>query len=67
MQKIYIMKLHKTLLVLALVFISALGLNAQYKQNPWAIEIGTNAVDFYPVGGDSCTMPGSINGEPVHG
>lgn len=67
MQKNYIMKLHKTLLVLALVFISALGLNAQDKQNPWAIEIGTNAVDFYPVGLESGTMPNGINGEPVHG
>ena len=27
--------------------------NAQDRTNPWAISIGTNAVDFYPVGEDA--------------
>ena len=27
--------------------------NAQDKNNPWAITIGANAVDFYPVGEDA--------------
>ena len=41
--------------VLAIVFLlGAINVvNAQDKTNPWAISIGTNAVDFYPVGEDA--------------
>ena len=27
--------------------------NAQDKNNPWSIELGANAVDFFPTGADS--------------
>ncbi|SHE68315.1 Thrombospondin type 3 repeat-containing protein [Psychroflexus salarius] len=37
---------------LALILLLAIGVTvqAQTKDNPWAISIGTNAVDFYPTG-----------------
>ncbi len=36
------------LIVLAVVFIN--NVNAQDEDNPWIVEIGSNAVDFYPTG-----------------
>ena len=61
------MKFQTIILTAALVLSGVFSLNAQDRQNPWAIEIGTNAVDFYPVGGDSGTMAnGSFSGQ-IHG
>jgi hypothetical protein len=61
------MKFQTFILTAALVLSGVFSLNAQDRQNPWAIEIGTNAVDFYPVGGDSGTMAnGSFSGQ-IHG
>jgi hypothetical protein len=38
------------LILLAVVFIN--NVNAQNEDNPWSVEVGTNAVDFYPTGAD---------------
>ncbi len=43
--------LKKGLLIL-LAVVSFNTINAQDEDNPWAIGIGTNAVDFYPAGAD---------------
>jgi len=61
------MKFQTIILTAALVLSSVFSLNAQDRQNPWAIEIGTNAVDFYPVGYDSGTLFPSIGAGRVHG
>lgn len=45
------MKLNKLLLLLALT-LSVVSTQAQDENNPWAIVIGTNAVDFYAAGND---------------
>jgi len=47
--------LKKGLLIL-LAVVSFNTINAQDEDNPWAIEIGTNAVDFYPTGADFSPM-----------
>ena len=44
------MKNLSRLFFIAVLLISFSTSNAQDKNNPWAITIGTNAVDFYPVG-----------------
>src|SRR5690554_3587445 len=42
---------HLFKLLVAAVFIMGMGVaNAQDENHPWAIEVGANAVDFYPVG-----------------
>ncbi len=47
------MKNLSRLFFVAVLLISFSTSNAQDKNNPWAIGIGTNAVDFYPVGEDT--------------
>ena len=47
------MKHLKKVLLILLVVVSFNNINAQDEDNPWAIELGTNAVDFYPTGGDA--------------
>lgn len=44
------MKQFNSILVAALLILSAGVVNAQDADNPWAIEVGMNAVDVYPVG-----------------
>jgi len=44
------MKHLKKVLLILLVVVSFNNINAQDEDNPWAIELGTNAVDFYPTG-----------------
>lgn len=61
------MKTFKSIFIFTLLFAGIFGANAQDRQNPWSIEIGTNAVDYYPVGGESGTIPNSIDGSNVHG
>nr|WP_321233773.1 OmpA family protein [uncultured Psychroserpens sp.] len=40
-------------LCFALLLVVSFNVNAQDENNPWKIEIGANAVDFYPVGEDA--------------
>jgi len=47
------MKNLSRLFFVAVLLISFSTTNAQDKNNPWGITIGTNAVDFYPVGEDA--------------
>lgn len=47
------MKHLNTLLLAFLFFICFTGVQAQDENNPWAISIGTNAVDYYPTGEDA--------------
>ncbi|WP_430467196.1 OmpA family protein [Winogradskyella ouciana] len=47
------MKNLSRLLFVAVLLISFSTTHAQDKNNPWALTIGANAVDFYPVGEDS--------------
>ena len=61
------MKIQSLILTAAFVFTGVFGLNAQDRQNPWTIELGTNAVDFYPVGYDSGTLFPAIGQGRVHG
>jgi len=61
------MKIKSLFLAVAFVLTSIVTLNAQDRQNPWTIEIGTNAVDFYPVGGDSGTMANGSFSAQIHG
>ena len=43
---------HLNIFLVAVLFLAGIGIsNAQDKDNPWAIELGVNAVDFYPIGG----------------
>ena len=44
------MKHLKSILVTALVIMVVGVTNAQDKNNPWAVEVGVNAVDTFPVG-----------------
>lgn len=50
-------KLNKLFLLLALT-LGVLSTQAQDENNPWAVVIGTNAVDFYAAGNDN--IPGEI-------
>jgi len=50
-------KFNKLLLLLGLVF-SISSIQAQDENNPWAVVIGTNAVDFYSAGNEN--IPGVI-------
>ena len=47
------MKHLKKVLLILLVVVSFNTINSQNEDNPWAMGIGTNVVDFYPAGGDS--------------
>jgi len=54
------MKHLNSLLVAAILFVGIGVANAQDENNPWAIEIGVNAVDVFPVGledGQSVSSP----------
>ena len=52
------------LLVAAVLFMGMGVANAQDKNHPWAIEVGINAVDFYPVGtSDKGRIDPSLRGE----
>lgn len=42
---------HLSKFLVAFLFLVGFTVQAQNEDNPWAIGIGTNAVDFYPVGG----------------
>src|SRR5690554_572938 len=58
------MKHLNRLLVAAILFIKIGVANAQDENNPWAIEVGANAVDFFPVGtGDDGRIDLSLRGE----
>lgn len=46
------MKNLSRLLFVAVLLVGFATVDAQDKNNPWAFEIGTNAVDFWPVGDD---------------
>ena len=46
------MKNLSRLLFVALLLVGLATSNAQDENNPWAVEIGINAVDFWPVGDD---------------
>ncbi len=46
------MKHLKKVIFVFLVVAGFSNINAQDADNPWSIEIGTNAVDFYPTGAD---------------
>ena len=51
------MKHLKKLLLIALVVVFANNISAQDQDNRWVIELGANAVDFYPTGSDVGTLP----------
>jgi OOP family OmpA-OmpF porin len=58
------MKHLNSILVAALLLIGVGVANAQDENNPWAIEIGVNAVDVYPVGiNDDGRLPAATKGE----
>jgi len=62
------MKHLNTLLVAALMLFSVGVVNAQDEDNPWAIEVGLNAVDVYPVGlNDEGRLPNKIGDIDVRG
>ena len=47
-------------LMLAFLFVLAFSTsNAQNENNPWQIDLGINAVDFYPTGEDRPRVPGT--------
>src|SRR5690554_2792394 len=47
------MKNLSRLLFAMLLMLSYSSINAQDENNPWAISLGVNAVDFYPTGEDA--------------
>src|SRR5690554_1115067 len=58
------MKHLNRLLVAAILFMGIGVANAQDENNPWAIEVGANAVDFFPVGTeDDGRIDPSLRGE----
>ncbi|MCF6306616.1 MAG: OmpA family protein [Flavobacteriaceae bacterium] len=56
---------HLNILLVAVLFMVGVGVsNAQDKNNPWAIELGINAVDFFPVGvNNDGRFPASTKGD----
>ena len=41
---------HLNILLVSVLFIVGVGVtNAQDQNNPWSIEVGVNAVDFFPI------------------
>lgn len=59
---------HLNILLVAVLLLVGTGVsNAQDKNNPWAIELGVNAVDTYPVGvSDDGRLPKSSKGDLFH-
>lgn len=58
------MKHLNRLLVAAILFLGIGVANAQDETHPWAVEVGINAVDVYPVGtSDKGRIPASLRGE----
>jgi OOP family OmpA-OmpF porin len=58
------MKHLNSILVVALLLIGVGVANAQEENNPWAVEIGINAVDVYPVGiTDDGRLPAETKGD----
>ncbi|SDG80207.1 OmpA family protein [Psychroflexus sediminis] len=53
------MKKLNTLFLLLALIMGVVSTQAQDQNNPWAVVIGTNAVDFYPAANDN--IPGEIN------
>jgi outer membrane protein OmpA-like peptidoglycan-associated protein len=57
------MKHLNSILVAALFFFAIGVVNAQDQNNPWAINVGANAIDVYPVGNtDNGRFPANIGG-----
>jgi outer membrane protein OmpA-like peptidoglycan-associated protein len=54
--------LNKLILMLFAV-LATTSLNAQDQNNPWAVFIGVNAIDFYPTGANLITPQGRISSE----
>jgi len=53
---------HLKVAVLALLLIAGFtNVNAQDKNNPWAIGVGTNAVDFYPTNAPEMQTPAGLS------
>lgn len=50
-------------LVASILFFGISNAVAQDENNPWAFEIGVNAVDVYPVGEESDRVPETLRGE----
>lgn len=50
-------------LVASLLIMFIGSVNAQDANNPWAISVGANAIDFYPVGGDAANSIPGVGGE----
>ena len=50
-------------LVAAILFLGVGVANAQDENNPWAVEVGINAVDVYPTGMNDDRIPGDLKGE----
>lgn len=57
------MKHLKKLILMLIAVLATTALNAQDKNNPWAIFIGVNAIDFYPTGANVVTPSGRISSE----
>ncbi len=59
------MKHLNRLLVAAILFIGVGAANAQDENNPWAVEVGMNAVDVYPAGlnEDQVRIPAAARGD----
>ena len=58
------MKHLNRLLVAAVLFMGIGVANAQDENNPWAVEVGVNAVDVYPVGtSDKGRIDPSLRGD----
>ena len=57
------MKHFKRILFIVLIAVGISSLNAQDANNPWVIEIGTNAVDFYPTGADADALGNVPDGQ----
>jgi len=57
------MKHLSKLSLLILMIFGATSLNAQDERNPWAVFVGTNAIDFYPTGQNVVTPEGRFSSE----
>ncbi len=58
------MKHLNRLLVAAILFLGVGVANAQDENHPWAVEVGANAVDFFPVGtSEEGRIPASLRGD----
>ena len=50
---------HLNIYLVAILLLVGVGVsNAQDQNNPWSIEIGVNAVDFFPTGSDTGRFQG---------